>query len=70
MRPRSYSRTLLSVIFYYCSHEAVKPSKRTNHLYLRRDAVLIAGTAGESAADMVCLRCSHSLTTKTNRSSW
>lgn len=54
MRPGNYSRSLLSSIFYHCSHEAVKPSKPTNHPYLRRDVVLIAGTAGESTADMVC----------------
>ena len=54
MGPRNYPRSLLSVIFYHCSHEAVKPSKRTNHPYVRRDAVLIAGTAGESTGDMVC----------------
>ncbi len=68
MRPRNYSRSLLSVIFYQCSHEAVKPSKRINHPYLRRGVVLIPGTAGESTPDMVCSRRPHSLTIKTNRS--
>ncbi len=69
MGPRNYPRSLLSVIFYHCSHEAVKPSKRTNHPYVRPDAVLITGTAGESTGDMVCECRPHSLTTKTNRNS-